>query len=329
MLPGPGSSHDRGMDAPQLISRRQALAAGMSDGEVQRLCRSGKWRRVRAGHYLNAPGRELTPTGRHLLLAMATCEAMSDDAVASHCSALVIHGLPTWSLPLERAHMTRNRANGGFIKKHLVLHAAQLEPDEITLVNGLRVTTVPRTIIDIARSAGFEPAVAVGDSALRQGLTTARELHEQVMRRRRGWQQAVRVIEFLDGRSESVGESRSRVVIQQAGLPAPELQARIFTDDEICVARVDFLFAGMGVIGEFDDVEYRDESASPRLPSPMVVAEQNRVDRLRALGWMVVRWSWADLADPARLARRIRAAGEAAGGIRRAGHWAPTPKISG
>ncbi|MFB8278347.1 hypothetical protein [Nocardia colli] len=318
------------MDAPQLISRRQALAAGMSDGELQRLCRSGKWRRVRAGHYLNAPGRELTSTGRHLLLAMATCEAMSDDAVASHCSASVIHGLPTWSLPLERAHMTRNRGNGGFIKKHLVLHAAQLAPDEITLVNGLRVTTVPRTIIDIARSSGFEPAVAVGDSALRQGLTTARELHAQVMRRRRGWQQAMRVIEFLDGRSESVGESRSRVLIQRAGLPEPELQARIFTDDEICVARVDFLFAGMGVIGEFDgDVENTDESASRRLPLPMVVAEQNRADRLRALGWMVVRWSSADLADPAGLARRIRAAGEAAGGIRRAGHWAPTPKISG
>ncbi|MFC9432537.1 hypothetical protein [Nocardia sp. NPDC057030] len=318
------------MDAPQLISRRQALAAGMSDGELQRLCRSGKWRRVRAGHYLTAPGQELTSTGRHLLLAMATCAAMSDDAVASHCSASVIHGLPAWSLPLERAHMTRNRANGGFIKKHLVLHAAQLEPDEITLVNGLRVTTVPRTVVDIARSAGFEPAVAIGDSALRQGHTTVGELREQVMRRRRGWRLATRVIEFLDGRSESVGESRSRVLLQRAGLPEPELQARIFTDDEICVARVDFLFAGMGVIGEFDgDVEYGDGSPDPHLPLPMTIAEQNRADRLRALGWSVVRWSWADLADPARLAGRIRAAGEAAGGVRRSGHWAPTPRISG
>ncbi|MFI6167156.1 hypothetical protein ACIBCN_10230 [Nocardia sp. NPDC051052] len=316
------------MDAPQLISRRQALAAGISDGELQRLCRSGQWRRVRAGHYVNAPAPALTPAGRHLMLAMATCEAMSEDAVASHCSAVVIHGLPTWSLPLDRAHMTRNRTNGGFIKKQHVLHSAQLAPDEITLVNGLRVTTVPRTVIDIARSASFEQAVAIGDSALRQGLTTAGELREQVShRRRRGSQQATRVIDFLDGRSESVGESRSRVAFHQAGLPASELQARIFTDDEICVARVDFLFAGLGVIGEFDgDVEYRRECAGTR-PAARLMVERNRDDRLRALGWMVVRWTWADLADATQLIRRIFAAAAVATDVRRTGHWTSTPRI--
>ncbi|MFD6158633.1 hypothetical protein ACFWF7_42110 [Nocardia sp. NPDC060256] len=314
------------MDAPQLISRRQALASGISDSELQRLCRSGQWRRVRAGHYLNAPEPELTPAGRHLILALATCAAMSDDAVASHCSALVIHGLPTWSLPLERVHVTRNRSNGGRIRRQLILHAALLAPDEITLVNGLRVTTVPRTVIDIARSASFEQAVAIGDSALRQGLTTADELREQVShRRRRGSIKAARVIDFLDGRSESVGESRSRVAIQQGLLPAPELQARIFTDDEVCVGRVDFLFADLGVIGEFDEkIEQHNEF---HLPTQWATTEQNRDDRLRALGWIVVRWTWADLADPAHLIRRLRAAADAAAGVRRTGHWTSTPKV--
>ncbi|PXX68375.1 hypothetical protein DFR70_10255 [Nocardia tenerifensis] len=311
------------MDAPQLISRQQALASGMSDHELQRLCRTGRWRRVRAGHYLNVPEAELTPAGRHLMLALATCEAMSDSAIASHCSALVIHGLPTWSLPLDRAHMTRNRANGGYIRKQLVLHAARLDPDEITIVNGLRVTTVPRTLIDIARSASFEAAVAIGDSALRQGLTTADELREHVSsRRRRGSLKALRVIAFLDGRSESVGESRSRVAIRRAGLPVPELQARVFTEDDVCVGRVDFLFAGMGVIGEFDEsAECRGEL--PKNLSSPLFSDRDSDGPLRDLGWQVIRWNWADLADPAQLVRRLRAAS----GEDLTGYWAATPRI--
>ncbi|WP_159080729.1 type IV toxin-antitoxin system AbiEi family antitoxin domain-containing protein [Nocardia suismassiliense] len=317
------------MDAPQLISRRQALAAGMSDSQLQRLCRSGKWQRIRAGHYVNAPQPALTPAGRHLMLVLAMCEAMSDDAVASHCSALVLHGLPTWSLPLERAHVTRDRIAGGRIRKQLVLHSAQLTPDEITLINSVRVTTAPRTIFDIARSAGFEHAVVCGDSALRQGLTTADALGEHLQRasHRRGSRQAARAIEFLDGRSESVGESRSRVAFHESGLPAPELQARVLTDDEVCVGRVDFLFDGLGVIGEFEgQSEQRNELSGARLPAQWTVAAQDQDDQLRALGWEVVRWTWSDLDDPAQLAERIRAAAEVAGRAHRTGHWIPTPR---
>ncbi|GAA5100628.1 type IV toxin-antitoxin system AbiEi family antitoxin domain-containing protein [Nocardia iowensis] len=317
------------MDAPQLISRRQALASGMSDSELRRLCLSGKWRRVRAGHYLNAAAPELTAAGRHLVLALATCEATSDAAVASHCSALVLHGVPTWSISLQRVHLTRNRVHGGRIGKQLVVHSAQLEPDEITLVNGLQVTTPPRTVIDIARSQDFEQAVVIGDSALRQGLTTADELRDHLhrARHRRGSRSAAQVVAFLDGRSESIGESRSRVAIHRSGLPAPELQARVFTDDEVCVGRVDFLFAGLGVIGEFDGkVSCQSESQGAQRPE-QVLAEKNRDDRLRALGWMVVRWNWDDLDDPARLAGRIRSAADVAARVRRTGHWSPTPKI--
>ncbi|MFI9401565.1 type IV toxin-antitoxin system AbiEi family antitoxin domain-containing protein [Nocardia sp. NPDC052316] len=315
------------MDAPQLISRRQALAAGMSDSQLQRLCRSGQWQRIRAGHYVNAPQPALTPAGRHLMLVLAMCEAMSDDAVASHCSALVLHGLPTWSIPLERAHVTRDRIAGGRIRKQLVLHSAQIAPDEITLINGVRVTTVPRTIFDITRSVGFEYAVVCGDSALRQGLTTVGELGEHLRRaaHRRGARQAARAIEFLDGRSESVGESRSRVAFQESGLPAPELQARVCTDDAVCVGRVDFLFDELGVIGEFEgQSEQHSALGGARLPAQWTVAAPDRDDQLRALGWAVVRWTWTDLDDPVQLAERIRAAAEVARRAHRTGHWIPT-----
>ncbi|MGO4615701.1 type IV toxin-antitoxin system AbiEi family antitoxin domain-containing protein [Nocardia sp. 2YAB30] len=317
------------MEAPQLISRQQALASGLSDKDLRRLCRTGRWQRLRAGHYLNSPGCDLSVTGRHLLMALATAETTCDSAITSHCSAAVLHGMSTWDIPLDRVHLTRDRINGGRMGRRVVVHSARLEPDEITLVNGIRVTTPARTIIDIARSEGFEQSVALGDSALRQGLTTIAELQEHVRqaRHRPGCRKATQVVGFLDGRSESTGESLSRIVLHRCGLPAPELQARVFSDDEICVGRVDFLFADLGVIGEFDgNTEYQSALGGPRTPEQIVITEKNREDRLRALGWIVVRWTWDDLADPAHLAHRIHTATRTAGGIRRSGHWTTTPK---
>jgi hypothetical protein len=317
------------MEAPHLITRRQALASGMSDRELQHRCQSGQWRRVRPGRYLDAPEPDLTPADRHVLLAVATCDAISGEPVLSHCSALVLHGIPTWSLPLDRVHLTHNRTNGGRIHKQLVVHATHVEPDEITIVNDLRVTTPPRTVLDIARVMDFEQAVVIGDSALRLGLTTTNELREHLerARQRRGARKAAHAIAFLDGRSESIGESLSRVAIHRGGLPAPELQARVFTDAEVCVGRVDFLFAELGVIGEFDGAsEQQSELHSARPLEQAVIAEKNREDQLHALGWMVVRWTWADLNDPTRLARRVHSAAATAARTHRSGQWIPSPR---
>ncbi|WP_327110330.1 type IV toxin-antitoxin system AbiEi family antitoxin domain-containing protein [Nocardia sp. NBC_01730] len=317
------------MEAPQLISRRQALASGLSDKDLRRLCRTGRWQRLRAGHYLNSPGCDVSVTGRHLLMALATAETTCDSAITSHCSAAVLHGMSTWDIPLDRVHLTRDRINGGRMGRRVVVHSARLQPDEITLVNGIQVTTPARTIIDIARSEGFEQSVALGDSALRQGLTTIAELQEHVRqaRHRPGCRKAAQVVGFLDGRSESTGESLSRIVLHRCGLPAPELQARVFSDDDICVGRFDFLFPELGVVGDFDGkIEYQSALRGPHSPEQMVVAEKKCEDRLRALGWIVIRWTWDDLDAPALLTDHIHTAARTAGGSQRRGYWTATPK---
>ncbi len=328
MRRGHGSITIVGMEAPQLISRRQALASGLSDKALHRLCRTGQWQRLRAGHYLNSPASGLGATGRHLLLTLATAESTSASAVTSHCSAAVLHGMATWGIPLDRVHLTRNRINGGRSSRRVVVHSAQVEPDEITLVDDIRVTTPARTVLDIARSAGFEQSIVLGDSALRQGLTTTAELREHLRRARHrpGCRRAARVLDFLDGRSASVGISRSRILLRQYGFPTPEVQARVFTDSAICVGRVDFLFPDLGVIGEFDGPgEYRTAARGHRSPALAVTAAQPREDQLRALGWAVARWTWEDLSAPARLAERLHAAFHTATGDHRSGYWTPTP----
>ena len=80
------------------------------------------------------------------------------------------------------------------------------------------------------------------DDALHRKVVTRAELDLQIERsvRRHGRARAIRAFAFADGLCESVGESRSRVGMHLAGIPAPELQAEIRHADGSLVARVDF-----------------------------------------------------------------------------------------
>ena len=111
---------------------------------------------------------------------------------------------------------------------------------------------------------------------------------------------------FADGRSESVGESRSRVAIALAGLPTPALQWPIRYGD--ATALTDFGWVAQHTVGEFDGkIKYGRLLKPGQEPGDAVYAEKLREDGLRALDWEVVRWTWPDLRDFAPTAARIRA----------------------
>jgi very-short-patch-repair endonuclease len=108
---------------------------------------------------------------------------------------------------------------------------------------------------------------------------------------------------FADHRSESVGESRLRVLMDTHGLPAPELQVEFGTGVGEVLARVDFLFRQHRVVVEFDGlVKYREDAVD------VVLREKRREDQVRAAGYLVVRVDWDDLEHPELLVRRIRQA---------------------
>ncbi|MQY19214.1 type IV toxin-antitoxin system AbiEi family antitoxin domain-containing protein [Nocardia macrotermitis] len=316
------------MRTQQPISRRDALATGLSDADLRRLCRHGLWHRVRTGHYLSTPAESLSAVDRHRALVRATIAATADVAVVSHVSALVGHELPTWRIRLDRAHLTRTRRNGARIGRLLVLHAGQLAADEIVTVAGIRYTSAARTIIDIARTEEFAPAVVAGDAALHHGAVTTSQLREQVRRARArpGYRQAAHVLTFLDGRSSGIGESRLRVVMAAAELPAPEVQARILSPDNGFVARVDCLLPEFGVAIDFDPGPEIGPDR-PEAARRAAFATELREDRLRALGWVPVRYTWDELDDPAEIERRTVAAIDAAAHLTRRGRWVPAPRL--
>ncbi len=106
----------------------------------------------------------------------------------------------------------------------------------------------------------------------------------------------------MDGRSESVGESRLRVILRLAEIDVVP-QSLIRDEAGRVVARVDFLVDGSNLVIEFDGlVKYTDGGVEA------LVAEKRREDRLRSLGYVVFRVTWAELARPEVLLARIRQA---------------------
>ncbi|WP_139209732.1 hypothetical protein [Microlunatus flavus] len=218
----------------------------------------------------------------------------------SHGSAAVLHGLEVPQVALDTVHLTRDRRGGGQRRKWLRVHGLPLPQEHVAAVDGVPTTALPRTVVDLACSLPLPDGVAIGDGALRLGLHPA-DLSAVLtgVGTRHGVGRARRALELLDGRSESYGESISRVLMLERGLPAPEPQLRVRDARGVVVARVDFAWPSLGVIGEFDGrIKYGLDLAPDQDPAQALWREKLREDRLRDLGWQVVRWVWADLENP-------------------------------
>lgn len=286
-------SHTQG-----LLLRARLLADGFTSAEVQRGRRAGRLVNVRRGAYVRPEdGRLRAAESRHRLLVSATVPRIAAVSVVSHVSAAVAHGLPVWGVPLDRVHVSRDEPTGGRITGVIHRHTAPLSPAEITEVGGMPVTCVARTVIDLARTVPFEQAVVVADAALRFRMVDPVTL-DAALRRATGWPgspRARRVVAFADGRSGSVGESRSRVALRACGLPVPTPQWKVTAGGRV-LAEVDFGWPELRTVGEFDGrVKYGRGLRSGQSAGDAVFAEKVREDAIRSTGLGVVRWIWADL----------------------------------
>jgi len=191
------------------------------------------------------------------------------------------------------------------------VHQAALPLEDVTRYQGVLVTSVSRTVVDLARAMPFAEGVAVADSALRDKRTTRGELDAVLVRCARwpGIQRARRVVAFADPLAESVLESISRAAFHEHGLPPPELQVWVGGDE--VVGRVDFLWREHRTIAEADGALKYTEPAR-------ALAQLNRDARLREAGFEVVHFTWAEITRvPAQVVGAIRAAFRRGGGTRR------------
>jgi hypothetical protein len=268
----------------------------------------GELLRIGWGYYATADLADLIPrlpTGRLLLAAGAAAAALGPSAVVSHQTAAQLHGLSMLGAPPAMLSVTRPPGVGSRSARPGVrVHCAALPAEHLGGRLAVPVTTVPRTVIDLARVLDFRAGVVIADSALQQKLTSKKELRAVIVAcpRWRGVRRAAQVVDFADSRAESPLESLARVVFADCGLPAPELQAEI-SDTEF-IGRADFLWRKFRTIAEVDGAgKYDDRNRAVR--------QLRRDKRLREAGYEVVHFDWKEInGDPGYVAASLRAAFE-------------------
>lgn len=284
--------------AGQPFTTAEATKAGLSHRALTAAVAMGHLTKTRHG-WFHAPVPEESRRAAIVRSARIALYEGPVDAVISHQTAAGLHGLPLVRARSDRAHLTIDRPTGGRRASHVQVHTSPRGFLDTTEVDGLPVTGIARTVVDLSRSAGFDAGVCAADHALRHQLVTAQELSDEVDRHggRTGVAIAREVVDFSNPLSESPGESLSRCVMRTfRGVPAPRLQHQYLSRNGSTVARTDFSWGDGALAGEFDGkIKYSGRAGFGEDPAEVVWREKLREDELRELGIIVIRWVWADL----------------------------------
>jgi len=224
-------------------------------------------------------------------------------AVLSHTSAAVLWDL---AVPLQRdddrVHLTVLPGSAVRNRSDRCIHRTPYVDGDVTMRRGFPVTTSTRTWRDLA--AVLQPAalLAVTDQLLARWCTV-QDLDRQLARRPRGRgsARARAVLPVADPAAESPMESVLRWLLHEAGLPAPVLQHVVHDAAGRFIGRADLAWPDRRVLVEFDGDLHRERG--------VFVNDLLRQNRLIAAGWVVLRFSSADLLGrPESVVAEIRAA---------------------
>lgn len=278
-----------------VVTRDQALGAGMSASTVDRRVRAGLW--VGSGHpgvYVVHPRSGAAGWRQRLCAAVLGGPA---ETVASHRAAAVLHGLREGQ---EIELTVPPGARHGALAHQGVVLAAQR-----TTIDSIAVTRVERTLVDLASVVGDNAVELAVEAALRHGLTTVERVEAQVGGRR-GSERLRRVLARRSGGRPCGSDLAMRVIqlLRAAGLPEPvrEYEVRVGKDRYF----IDLAYPERRLAIEIDGRESHDAPAAFQ-------HDRTRQNRLVLMGWTVLRFTWADVTQrPERVVEVVATAMNAA-----------------
>jgi predicted transcriptional regulator of viral defense system len=265
----------------------QLLELGLTARTVQRRTAVGRLHRVHRGVYSLAPTALLSLEGRWLAAVLACGQG----AVLSHRSAAALH-----ELRADKRARIEVTTPGRAARSHAgvdVHRSSTLTAADATVVSGIPVTTVARTQLDMAEVIGRRGLERVFDQAEILEVFDLRALESQLERNRyRPCAGVVRVVldEHYAGRTPTWSELEERflTLTRGGGLPDPEVNTWIATDEREPAVRVDFLWRRERLIVETDGHRtHRTRQAFER--------DRRRDQRLVLAGWRVIRVTWRQL----------------------------------
>lgn len=174
----------------------------------------------------------------------------------------------------------------------------RLEPDEITRVAGLPVTTPARTAFDLARQRPRGEAVARLDALMRATPFSTEEVLMLAERRprARGLRKLRAALPLVDPGAASPKETWLRLLLIDAGIPVPATQIPVQQNWRL-IAVLDMGWEDYLVAAEYDGDHHRTNRRQ-------YARDQARLRALQELGWIVVRVIAEDKPDD--VVRRTR-----------------------
>jgi very-short-patch-repair endonuclease len=251
--PQPPSHPERERLIGELADRQHGVVAvwqltsrGFSGREIRYRGRIGRLHRIHRGVY--AVGyRTLTPKGHR----MAAVLAYGPEAVLSHRSAAAHWGFgqPSWKIDVTTPHSKCSR-------KGTRAHAARLHPEDTTIHDGIPITSVARTIVDLAAQLKHDALARLFEEADRKHQIDLRALERAMARRPRlaGTRRLKNVIKTYRGPADTRSklERDFRALITKAGLPEPQYNVLV------AGLTVDVYWPQWRLVVELDGKPYHD-----------------------------------------------------------------------
>lgn len=263
----------------------EALAEGMSWGELQR-----RHTRVFRDVYV-AAGTDLDASVR----AHSAWLWSRRRGVVAGFGAAALHG-SKWvdpSITIDLYHDNRHRLAG------LCTRSEPVSERDITVLNGIPVTTPVRTALDLACWYPVMRAVSAIDALARATeLNIGRvEAHADQVHGRRGIARARRALELVDAGAQSPKESWLRTLLVQAGLPRPQTQIAIHDEYGNAVFYLDMGWEDLKIAVEYDGDHHRTRRSQYSY-------DIRRSELLARRGWLVIRVTAVDSREG--ILRRVR-----------------------
>jgi len=313
-----------------IIYTDELARAGDDPRRLRRLFAAGQLVRIRRGAYVLASRWEAADERhRHLARVFAAAHDARSRFIVAGVSAAAV-----WETPVFRPFGTEvevldDYRGGGRSERGVRRLTAAAKHAHPVRRGGIEVTDLARTTVDAGAGRSLPEALAAIDWAISDRnpeATTVSAIRGRLseMGRRRGLRPAWRATELAVANSGSGGESYCRGVIHELGFEAPVTQLELVDDQGAMYP--DFAWPGCRALAEFDGfVKYADPRYNQGGPLEKLRRERAREARLRRLGWLVVRITWAELRDPPGLARLLASAGVA----RRGAEWGPVSGAMG
>lgn len=269
-----GVYHELAATQHGVVTRRQLLDLGMSSSAIDRAIAAGKLLVLKPGAYGAAGSSDMWERR-----AMVVQLSAGEDAVLSHLAAAAI-----WELvdrKPKRIEVTTPRDRGA----RGAHRPRTLQRCDVRRRKGFRVTSPPRTIVDLAAVLSADALEDVLDRALLRGLVTVDVLRRQIDGRKpKGKAKLLRLIHNRDERGTPEGEIERRFerLIVKAKLPMPVRQYKVGT------RRIDYAYVEQLIAIELDGRGEHGKKA-------VFEDDRKRQNELVLEGWTVLRFTWDDV----------------------------------